>query len=850
MRRLFAPLVGAALFCVAVWVLTREFRHVGFPALAGSLATVPHTSVLAAVVLTALNYVVLTLHDQLAFRYAGARLRWTRVGLASFVGYAISNNAGFALLAGASARYRFYARWGLSAATLSLVVLFYSLTFWLGLCLLAGTALVIAPPAAIRQAGFTLVGRGAGVAAIAVVAAYCATCVIRRAPLRIGQFKVPMPSSRLLIPQIAVSLADWLLAAAVLYVLLPAPRSAFLPMAGAFTVAQLVGVASHVPGGLGVFEGLIVLLVDDAVRSDRLVAALIAFRLVYYLLPLAAALGMLLLDEALQRRGHLTRLGRTCTAVAAWAAPRILAVFTFAAGALLLFSGATPAIPERLAWLGRHIPLPLVEVSHFAGSLVGLLLLLLAQGIAERVDAAFYISAVALAIGAAASLLKGADYEEAALLSGVLAVLIAAKRHFTRRAGIFDRPLSPRWLAAVGGVIVASIWLGLFAYQHVDYTSDLWWQFAVHADAPRFLRTSIAVTVCGLVIGLQQLFRPAHPRRVPLEPSDLAHVDRAIARQPRATAALVYLGDKTLLWNSERSCFVMYAVRGRSCIALGDPVGPSHAVHETIQAFLLHCHRFALTPVFYEVSREYLADYADNGLTAVKIGEEARIQLATFSLDGRAHKALRSTLNRLDRTGYTFRVVPPAQVPPLLPELEEVSNEWLAAKNTSEKGFSLGYFNEGYLSRFPIGVIERGERIEAFANIWVGPGRIEISPDLMRYRTSAPAGVMDALFARIMLWARDQQCVWFNLGMAPLAGLRALPHDTWSTVARFVYKHGESLYNFKGLRAYKDKFHPVWEAKYLVYPGRLSLPRVITDITALIGGGYVRMFRRSAKRVA
>jgi phosphatidylglycerol lysyltransferase len=148
-----------------------------------------------------------------------------------------------------------------------------------------------------------------------------------------------------------------------------------------------------------------------------------------------------------------------------------------------------------------------------------------------------------------------------------------------------------------------------------------------------------------------------------------------------------------------------------------------------------------------------------------------------------------------------------------------------------------------------VALIERHGRIEAFANLWPGPGRIEISPDLMRHRTTAPPGIMDGLFVKAMLWARDEDYEWFNLGMAPLSGLEP-SYGGWTRLGHFIYRHGEAFYNFQGLRAYKEKFCPVWQPRYLVYPGGLALARVLADATSLIGGGYAHLFRRSKRRVA
>jgi phosphatidylglycerol lysyltransferase len=168
-----------------------------------------------------------------------------------------------------------------------------------------------------------------------------------------------------------------------------------------------------------------------------------------------------------------------------------------------------------------------------------------------------------------------------------------------------------------------------------------------------------------------------------------------------------------------------------------------------------------------------------------------------------------------------------------------VSDEWLSLKGASEKGFSLGFFDENYLRRFPVAVMEVAGRIEAFASLWPGPGKVELSVDLMRHRPSAPANAMEGLLIFLMQWGRDEGYHWFNLGMAPLSGLESTNLAPLRVkIASYLYRYGRPFYNFRGLRAYKEKFHPVWEPRYLAYPGGLSLPRVLTDVSALIAGGY------------
>jgi phosphatidylglycerol lysyltransferase len=288
---------------------------------------------------------------------------------------------------------------------------------------------------------------------------------------------------------------------------------------------------------------------------------------------------------------------------------------------------------------------------------------------------------------------------------------------------------------------------------------------------------------------------------------------------------------------------LMYGIQGRTWVALGDPVGPEGSSESLVKAFLERCDDYQGVPVFYEASKHWLHVYADFGLTFAKLGEEARVFLPHFALEGSGHKKLRTTLNRMAKEGATIRIVDPAGVPALMPDLAAVSNAWLADKSAAEKGFSLGFFNEPYLSRFPVAIVDVGGRIEAFATIWPSGQKSEMSLDLMRFRPTAPNGVMDGLLAWILVWAKQEGYQWFNLGMAPLSGLEASAvSPLWVRVGRFVYGHGEAFYNFQGLRAYKSKFDPVWEPRYLAYPGGLALPRVLADVSALIAGGYRKIF--------
>ncbi len=838
LRRALPSLIGLALFLLALAVLRGELHAANWHMLVGDVFNTPPASLGLAALFTVGNYAVLTGYDFLAFAYIGRRLSWTRIVLTSFLAYAIANNVGFAMISGASVRYRFYTRWGVTAEELSRIVFSYAVTFWLGLLVLGGLSLGASQlPSALAFRGSELV-RPVGWLLVLASLAYVAATFVRREPIRFGRVELPLPPSPIAVAQLAVSVLDWTLAAAVLYALLPPSELSFLTLLGAFVTAQLLGLASHVPGGVGVFEGLMVLLLKPFLSSGMVLPALLVYRAVYYLIPLAIALLVLVTDELHQRRAQAARMSELLGRMTEQLAPRVLALFAFLSGAILLFSGATPAAAGRLAIVERIIPLGIIEASHFLGSVVGAVLLVLSHGLARRLDAAYHLTIAAIALGIAASLLKAVDYEEAVVLMLVLLVLQRARPAFDRQAAFFHTRFSAGWILAVVGALSASIWIGSFAFKHVEYSHELWWQFELHGEASRFLRGSVGAAVSLLLFAFTRLMAPA--RHEVAEPTD-ADLDAArpiIDAQTSTVPYLVFLRDKAMLFDADRKGFVMYGVQGRTWVALGDPVAPPERMSDLIRSFLEECDDFDGVPVFYEVRKEHLHKYADFGLTFVKLGEEARVDLSTFTLDGGSARKHRQILRRLEQAGTTFRVVGSENVPSLMDQLRTVSDDWLEEK-PGEKGFSLGFFRPDYLSRFPVAVLERGNEVMAFANLWPGPNRVELSVDLMRYRRGAPPEAMEGLLVQVMQWGKSEGYQWFSLGMAPLAGFERSPvAPLWTRLGSFLYEHGEVFYHFQGLRAFKQKFHPQWEPRYLVYPGGFRLPRILADVSALVAGGY------------
>jgi phosphatidylglycerol lysyltransferase len=834
------PFVAAAAFTLAIILLHRELEAYSYRAVMRAAAAVPPPRLAWAVAFTALSYAALPGYDAMALSFIGHPLPFHRTVFGSFIAYAFGQTLGFPLVTAGSIRYRLWSAWGLSSAEIARGVGFVSFSFIVGMVLLSGVVFVAEPATTAAVLGLPQsVLRPLGALELALVAGYVGWSLSRRGRLVVLRRRLPSPRPKIVLAQLLVPVLDWTFAAAALYVLLPRAHGLpFFSFLGVFLVAQYAGLVSHVPGGLGVVETLMVVVLKPWIPPSQLLGTLLVYRLVYYFLPFGAAVVLIGMREAEPYAPRALGLAKTVGGLVPRLVAPVLSGAVFVTGAVLLMSGATPGVPSRLAWLGTVLPLGLIEASHFIGSLAGAGLLVLSWALWERLDAAWGLTVGLLIVGIGASLLKGVDWEEASVLTLVLAAVLPARRYFYRRSAIAATPLQPGWVLAILMVVGGSIWLGVFAHKHGRYGSEMWWRFALDANAPRFLRASVGVVSALLIAAFFRLFRHA---RVEAALPGQAELDRAAAlveSSPNASACLALLGDKALMFSEGGHGFLMYAIEGRSWVALGDPVGPAAEQVELAWEFRDRCDRHGGWTVFYEVGVEQLPLYIDLGLTLLKLGEEARVPLADFSLDGPNRRALRRTQRQMERDGVSFELVPGSQVAPLLPELRVVSDAWLEDKQTREKGFSLGRFDEAYLRRFPVALARRGGTIVAFANVWATGTRTELSVDLMRYLPDAPGGVMQFLFTELMLWGRAERYEFFRLGMAPFSGMerRALS-PLWSKLGAFMYRHGEHFYNFQGLREYKEKFEPVWEPHYLASPAGLALPTILANIAALIGGG-------------
>ncbi|MEW5824191.1 MAG: bifunctional lysylphosphatidylglycerol flippase/synthetase MprF [Pseudomonadota bacterium] len=845
------PSITLLLFSLAGFAIYRLLHEIHLDQLLEAIRALSPGAILLALLFMVASYASMVGYDAAALRYIGRRLPLRTVALASFTGYAFSNTIGMALISGASVRFRIYAEAGLDGLDVARIAAFCALAFGIGAHAVGAGALAWQPELLAEHLymdSATL--RAAGLALLALLGALLLWLALGPRYLNLWRWRLALPSFRLSLALLALSAVDIALAGACLYVLLPESNVPFIAFLLVFVAALVAGVASHVPGGLGVFEAVMLLGLHQHMPAEQLTAALLIFRGIYYLLPLMLATLVLAARETRERAEPAILLARQLGGWGARLVPPVMAGMSFIAGLILLASSATPTVPQRLLALEAALPLMVIEASSLLAAFTGLMLLVLARGLYRRLNGAFLMTVLLLVAGAVLSIAKGIDYEEALLLSGAAFILLLSRREFYRRTRLLDSTFTPGWVLSVAAAILGMMAVTFFSFKHVEYSHFLWTSFGFDQEAARALRASLAVGVGAALLGLTALLRPP---RTPLalsrpDAATLALTETLIRQQAHALPNLALAGDKHLLFDDEGGAFVMFGVRGSTHVSLGDPVGPARRAEELAWRFRENVDRQGGRIAFYQVRPDYLPFYLDMGLMPIKIGEEAVVDLSRFSLEGPQGYDHRYLLKRAARDGLSFEILPACRFDDERASLREISDAWLAQRNTREKRFSVGAFDEAYLRHFNFGIVRHEGRIVAFASLLescqdAAPApedarRGEMAIDLMRYRPDAPKNTMQFLLLRCLLQAQENGYARFSLGMAPLSGLE--DHTLaplWQRFGALIYNLGEPYYNFQGLRTFKQKFNPDWEPRYLATEGGMSPAIVLADIAALIAGG-------------
>lgn len=607
-----------------------------------------------------------------------------------------------------------------------------------------------------------------------------------------------------------------------------------------YAMGVLFWIVSLTPQGIGVVEGVMALVYTSlGVPAERATLIALSFRGLTFWLPMI--IGFLVIRR-------LRAFGSVVGPRPEKGGVRTVAALTGLMGVVNVLSGVTPSLTGRLATLTQYVPLFVRHGSHLASTLLGFALLLLAAGLWRRKRTAWWLTVLALALSMVSHFLKGLDWEEALLAAGLLIWLLTLRSRFHARS---DPPSIRQGLTILAASLAFTLAYGAVGFDLLDHhfrvnfglgmalrqTVVMFTQFSDLGLEPltgfgRYFGGSIyAVAAATFGFSLFMLIRPVLVRH-PATPTEHRRARAIVEAYGRSSLARMALFEDKAYFFTTGGSVIAFAARGRAAVALGDPIGPSDDLAAAISGFQSLCRSNDWLPSFGQTLPETLDEYRRAGLDALCIGHEAIVSLKDFSLEGRAHKDLRSAVRRMARLGYRTQLFVPPHSQTIMGMLESVSDEWLTHQHGSEKGFSVGWFDPAYLQDGPVmTVLSPREELTAFANLVPEYQLPEVTIDLMRHRRDAEHGTMDFLFAALLQWSASEGYNTFNLGLSSLAGIGERAEDpTLEKALHFIYEHVNQFYNFKGLHTFKAKFKPEWSPRYLIYPGSASLPTVLTAL--------------------
>lgn len=643
LRAALPYLVAAGLFGFGLCALDRLLAEVNVHDILAQLRATPATTLLLAILTTSCGYLALAGYDWSALHDIGKPLPLPVVLTGGLMAYAFGNTIGLSVLSGGAIRWRIYSRLGLDVADIAAVSTFAATSGGTAATVVGLAALAAQPTAlqAVLPASPALV-RSVAVAAIAMIVLPLVVAAWLKRELRIGRLRIAAPRLPTLGGQVLFSLADIGFSALTLHLLLPPSGLPFLAFLALFTAATVAGLLSHVPGGVGVFETVMLSAMPVGTPLDRVAAALLLFRFVYYLLPFLVALVVLAAHETWRAAA-----GRLAAEAPGRASARLAPVFDSARplaptvlGVLVLGSGVWMSIASVLPLAGGAaevtefvFPLAFVEGSALLSSAIGAALIVLSFGVFRRSRGAFWLSVAALLAGIGLSLAQGLDIDRAGVLLLALLLLLPFRDGFDRESTLTHAVLTPGWLVLMAATLGGLAFVVSVAHRDVAHAQELWWQFAADAQAPRALR---ALFTLGLLLGLLSLFlllRAPRPRPVRADDPELARAAAIIRASPSPPAQLVFGRDTSFVFSPDGRAFVPFLATDHGWIAPCGPIGPRRSADEAAFAFVAAARRAGRRPEFLALRREQVPLMLDLGLFPQRSGTFLSVELSAEVAD-------------------------------------------------------------------------------------------------------------------------------------------------------------------------------------------------------------------------
>ena len=631
LKILIAPL-GIIIFVVAIMLLSNEMKNYSYQQILDTLKAIPSFKIILALILALTYYLILGGYDVVAFKFINVPLKFKNVVFTCFISNALGNNTGYSMLFGGSIRYRLYSLYNVSMLNVTKVLFFSSATIWFGLLIIGGIVFTFFPVNFTDTKFFFSSSLPLGILFLTIVTLYTLLSLFKSKPIKLfNKWTITFPNIKITLWQMLLATADWVIASCTLFVLLPQGEISYITLLQIFLVAQMLGILSQVPGGMGVFETAIVMMLPEATQSSYVMGALLAYRAIFYFFPLGIALLLLASHEFFRAKKRFKVLTRFYGGRMASLIPQALSVSIFIGGAIILFSGVTDVSSSIIHRLDNYISPVILDSLHFAISVIGIMLLFISRGLVLRIKRAYTLAVVLLSLLFPLALINGYGYEKIVFLLVLLSLVIPAKKYFYRNLSLIAVKMNMLWFSLISAVFIASTWLCFFVYRPDLYSWNKFINILFSAsDAGRSLRICIGMVITIGIIIIAEMWKRYRYKQ--------SHIDLDNVKKISDSSKYVYSNyafENRNLFDMNAGSFMMYSQINNNAIVFGDPVGDNKSSKELIWDFKEMTDSKNINPTFVYLGYKNLKIYDDIGLDIASFGVDANVSLKNFSKDSK-----------------------------------------------------------------------------------------------------------------------------------------------------------------------------------------------------------------------
>ncbi|MHC9536625.1 bifunctional lysylphosphatidylglycerol flippase/synthetase MprF [Dellaglioa sp. BT-FLS60] len=628
-----------------------------------------------------------------------------------------------------------------------------------------------------------------------------------------------------------------------------------------FVIASIIGVVSMIPGGLGSFDVFMILgLQTLGVHNSTAVIWLLFYRLFYYIFPFLVGVILFIKDSGGRFNEYLNGLP---VVLLRRVAHFILVLFFYVTGVILLLASTVPEFTFTNPIISYLYPYTFYFIHQMSNIFIAFLMIGIGRGIESKVKRAYWPMVLFVVMGIINTLWHDFSITLLIFLAVILICALLSKQIFYRE----------RFEYSWGRLLIDG---GIFAGTFILYTIVGFYnapQFHHTGKVPDvFLFPSEKIWLSGflgllfavIVVWVTFTYLSRKDQRFGEQEFPADRVKNVVDTYGgNEVSHLAFLRDKNVYFyqnEGQDEVFFLYQKKSNKLVVMGEPVGNPEFIRAAINQFIIDADVEGLELVFYEVDAQLTMMLHEVGFDFIKIGEEGFVKVSEVVLSGKKRRSERALMNKFDRENYAFAMIEPPYSKETIQELKDISDSWLGGQ--SEKGFSLGFFDDYYLNQAPIAVINDSEgRKVAFATMMPTGNHRVLSIDLMRYsREMAPSGIMDKIFISLFQQATEEGYELFDMGMAPLSNVGESKFSfVEEKIAHMIYKYGYRFYGFQGLKQYKDKYVTEWHSKYISFRKRSSIAFTLLQILTVVnqkrptdrkvkGSSFiVKFFLRNAK---